>query len=60
MSNTTSPCVKICNLDPVSKICTGCGRTLKEIGNWMRLTEAERAVVNKQLEQRLRRLEKNA
>jgi uncharacterized protein len=57
MSTTTSPCVKICNLDPVSKICTGCGRTLNEIGNWMRMTEAQRQNVNQQLEQRLRKME---
>jgi uncharacterized protein len=57
MSNNTSPCVKICSLDPVTKICTGCGRTLNEIGNWMRMSEAEREVVNQQSEQRLRKLE---
>lgn len=29
-----SPCVQICALDPVTDICTGCGRTLDEIAEW--------------------------
>ena len=41
-----SPCVKICILHPEEKICTGCLRTLDEIGNWSRMTpEARRAVI---------------
>jgi uncharacterized protein len=57
MSNAASPCVKICNLDPITKTCTGCGRTLNEIGNWMRMTDAERELVNQQLDERLRKME---
>jgi uncharacterized protein len=57
MSNAASPCVKICSLDPATKICTGCGRTLNEIGNWMRMSQAERELVNQQLDERLRKLE---
>ncbi|MFQ6548725.1 DUF1289 domain-containing protein [Aestuariibius sp. 2305UL40-4] len=41
-----SPCVKICILHPEEKICTGCLRTLQEIGGWSRMTpEARRAVI---------------
>lgn len=29
-----SPCRKICLLDPASRVCTGCGRTLDEIAAW--------------------------
>ncbi|PWR23625.1 DUF1289 domain-containing protein [Zavarzinia compransoris] len=29
-----SPCIKVCKLDPVSRLCTGCLRTIEEIGAW--------------------------
>jgi len=31
---TVSPCAKICTLDPVSGLCSGCGRSLAEIERW--------------------------
>ena len=33
----SSPCVKICTL--VDKICIGCGRTQKEIAEWLTATD---------------------
>lgn len=33
-----SPCVKLCVIHPKAKICTGCYRTLDEIGSWSSLT----------------------
>jgi predicted Fe-S protein YdhL (DUF1289 family) len=38
----SSPCTKICTIDPRSKLCLGCGRTLDEIGQWASLPEPER------------------
>lgn len=38
-----SPCEKICVIDPVTRTCSGCGRTLEEIANWTRYSDAERA-----------------
>jgi len=29
-----SPCIKVCKMDPVSRLCTGCWRTIEEIGAW--------------------------
>lgn len=29
-----SPCVEICALDARAEYCTGCGRSLAEIGEW--------------------------
>ncbi len=52
-----SPCVKICAMDPHSKFCTGCGRTLGEIGNWLHYSEAERRTITAQLGDRLKSLE---
>jgi predicted Fe-S protein YdhL (DUF1289 family) len=34
-------------IDPVSKLCEGCGRTLAEIAQWGRLSEAERLAVGR-------------
>ena len=53
MSGASSPCVKICVIDPASKLCEGCGRTLQEIAQWARLSEAERLAVMAQLAGRL-------
>ena len=42
-----SPCVKLCGIHPVTKTCTGCHRTLEEIGMWSRMTpEARREVMD--------------
>ena len=40
-----SPCVKICVIHPVERICAGCLRTIDEISVWSRLTAAERTVI---------------
>ena len=48
-----SPCVKICTYDPQSGLCTGCGRTLKEIGDWFSMTDAQRRAVMEELPARL-------
>jgi len=37
-----SPCVKRCEVDSTRQACRGCGRTLDEIGNWSKLSPAER------------------
>ncbi|SHE63778.1 hypothetical protein SAMN05444339_101942 [Loktanella atrilutea] len=41
-----SPCVKVCVIHSESRLCTGCLRTIDEIGAWSRMTpEARRAVM---------------
>ena len=37
-----SPCRKVCVVDPVSSLCTGCGRTLAEIASWVDFSADER------------------
>lgn len=44
-----SPCVNICVMDATIGLCAGCGRTLAEIENWTRYTNAERRAVMKAL-----------
>lgn len=40
-----SPCRNICALDPATRICTGCRRTLDEIGRWSRMSDTEKRAV---------------
>jgi predicted Fe-S protein YdhL (DUF1289 family) len=37
-----TPCIAVCIIDPKTKLCLGCGRTLPEIARWPRMTSAER------------------
>jgi uncharacterized protein len=53
MAAANSPCVKICVLDPERRICVGCGRTMAEIGGWLRMSDAERIAVKRELGPRL-------
>lgn len=45
MTAISSPCVKLCQLDPVTRLCLGCGRSLDEIGRWSSLSEVERLAI---------------
>lgn len=54
MSAASSPCVKICVIDPVSRLCEGCGRTLAEIAQWASMSEPERLAVMARLAERLK------
>jgi hypothetical protein len=53
-STATSPCVKICVIDPANRLCEGCGRTLAEIAQWARMSEPERLAVMALLPERLK------
>jgi predicted Fe-S protein YdhL (DUF1289 family) len=44
MSKET-PCVAVCMIDPKTKLCFGCGRTLPEIARWHAMDSAERLAV---------------
>jgi len=37
-----SPCINVCRIDPRTRRCQGCARTIEEIGQWTRLSDAER------------------
>lgn len=47
-----SPCINICKLDK-NKICIGCFRTIDEIANWTKYTDAEKLKVINQLKGRI-------
>jgi len=37
-----TPCIAVCFIDPATKLCLGCGRTLPEIARWHRMEGDER------------------
>lgn len=37
-----SPCVRICVVHPEARICTGCYRSIDEIGRWSKMSAEER------------------
>jgi uncharacterized protein len=53
MRPPSSPCVKICVMDPLSGLCIGCGRTTEEIAAWPYLGEPDRLQIMAGLEARL-------
>ncbi|MEH2556278.1 putative Fe-S protein YdhL (DUF1289 family) [Bradyrhizobium algeriense] len=52
MSKET-PCIAVCMMDPKTKLCFGCGRTLPEIARWHRMESAERLAVMEGLATRM-------
>ncbi|WP_242494401.1 DUF1289 domain-containing protein [Loktanella sp. IMCC34160] len=44
-----SPCVKICVVHPAARLCTGCLRSIDEIGRWSRMTPEERQTIMAEL-----------
>jgi predicted Fe-S protein YdhL (DUF1289 family) len=47
-----SPCTRVCMIDPVSKLCRGCLRTIDEITDWSGKSPAEKRAVLAALEER--------
>lgn len=52
MSKET-PCIAVCMMDPKTKLCFGCGRTLPEIARWHSMNTAERLAVMEGLATRM-------
>ena len=49
----STPCVKVCVLDPISALCIGCGRATAEIAAWGTMSEPDRLTVMAGLSERL-------
>ena len=47
-----SPCIKICVIEPKSRLCTGCLRSIDEIGAWSRMTAEARSEIMAELPSR--------
>ena len=54
MTSAVTPCEKICIVDAACGLCRGCGRSLAEIEDWTRLSDAERIRVMAELPPRLK------
>lgn len=53
-----SPCVKVCVIHPESRLCTGCLRSIDEIGAWSRMTADARKAVMDELPSRASKITK--
>ncbi|MGN6308146.1 MAG: DUF1289 domain-containing protein [Xanthobacteraceae bacterium] len=51
--STESPCIAVCMIDPKSRLCFGCGRTLPEIARWGRMESGERLTIMAELPARM-------
>lgn len=51
-----SPCVKVCVVHPVERICVGCHRSIDEITGWNRMAPEERHRIMADLPSRAPRL----
>ena len=47
-----SPCISVCQMNPETQLCSGCYRTLDEIGDWSVLDDQERLQIWTQVEAR--------
>ena len=47
-----SPCISVCQLDPLNNLCIGCLRSLEEIRDWPLMAAAEKRAVLAKLEGR--------
>jgi predicted Fe-S protein YdhL (DUF1289 family) len=50
----STPCIRVCILDPDTGLCEGCGRTRDEIASWYQLSEAQRLEIMGGLDERMR------
>jgi uncharacterized protein len=57
-SNPASPCIGICLMDPATRTCRGCLRTIEEIAGWYDASIAEKQAVLGRLAARRREAER--
>ena len=57
MQVTESPCIHVCTVDPASRLCIGCGRSIDEISRWVDMTPQERRAIMDGLAGRLAALD---
>lgn len=52
--NVASPCTNVCQLDPRTGWCVGCGRSMAEISRWPLAGDDERRAILARLPERKR------
>jgi len=50
---STTPCIKVCVVDPVSGLCIGCARTVAEISLWSEMGAPQRQKILAELPKRV-------
>ncbi len=50
-SDISSPCIKVCIIE--SDYCIGCGRTLDEIGEWLKASDQRKKEIKDQCGKRI-------
>jgi uncharacterized protein len=55
MTRISTPCLRVCLIDPATGLCEGCGRTRDEVAQWTRYSEEERLRIMAELDARMRR-----
>ena len=45
MTRPDSPCIAVCDTLYAPTHCSGCGRTISEVANWVAMTETEKDAV---------------
>lgn len=58
-SSPDSPCVEVCSLDFTKELCTGCLRTLDEIGAWYNCNADEKRRILRNVEERRKHVQSN-
>ena len=58
MSPIESPCILVCSIDMKTGYCFGCGRTSREIGDWIAMTPEQRRAIMGELAARLETVER--
>ncbi|WP_417278256.1 DUF1289 domain-containing protein [Celeribacter sp.] len=53
-----SPCTNVCKIDPDTRLCLGCARSIDEISAWSRMTAEARRVIMAELPQRAENLKR--
>ena len=52
MTKIETPCIDVCVIDPSSRLCAGCLRSIDEITGWRTMSPEARRAVMDQLEAR--------
>ena len=53
-ADVRSPCISVCRLDPITRLCEGCLRTAAEIARWPYAEAGEKRLILERLEERRR------
>lgn len=53
MRDILTPCIKVCEFDWLTEMCTSCGRTAEEISDWLSYSDEQRQEIINNAKERL-------